>query len=99
MHTVFPENYQWFLSGKEGYLPDRQLWGRMRALASGAAPDSLGCIGMPEGAERRLHALRAMLDRTAEENRCAALQKAADAALCIIEKGLAEASNRYSGKA
>ena len=28
-----------------------------------------------------------------------AIEKAADAALCIIEKGLAEASNRYSGKA
>ena len=28
-----------------------------------------------------------------------AIEKAADAALCIIDKGLAEASNRYSGKA
>ena len=28
-----------------------------------------------------------------------AIDKAADAALCIIEKGIAEASNRYSGKA
>ena len=28
-----------------------------------------------------------------------AIEKAADAALCIIDKGIAEASNRYSGKA
>ena len=28
-----------------------------------------------------------------------AIERAADAALCIIEKGIAEASNRYSGKA
>ncbi len=28
-----------------------------------------------------------------------AIDRAADAALCIIEKGIAEASNRYSGKA
>lgn len=28
-----------------------------------------------------------------------AIDKAADAALCIMEKGIAEASNRYSGKA
>ena len=28
-----------------------------------------------------------------------AIEKAADAALCIMEKGIAEASNRYSGKA
>ena len=28
-----------------------------------------------------------------------ARERAADAALCIMEKGIAEASNRYSGKA
>ncbi len=38
---------------------------------------------------------------TAQEEKALApaIEKAADAALCIIEKGIAEASNRYSGKA
>ncbi len=38
---------------------------------------------------------------TAQEEKALApaIDRAADAALCIIEKGLAEASNRYSGKA
>ena len=38
---------------------------------------------------------------TAQEEKALApaIDKAADAALCIMEKGIAEASNRYSGKA
>ena len=38
---------------------------------------------------------------TAQEEKALApaIDRAADAALCIIEKGIAEASNRYSGKA
>ena len=80
MHTVFSENHHWFLSGKEGYLPDGQLIGRMRVLASESKTDGLGCICAPSGAGRTLRSLRTMLGRIAQEDRCAALQKAADAA-------------------
>lgn len=76
MHTA----NQGFTMGKEEYLADRALMSHMRALALEAKPDGYARICMPAQARRSLHMLRAALSRTQEEDRCPALQRAAEAA-------------------